>query len=536
MNRPSPSSTIAFTKPQQSPTLIIGAGMAGLTLACLLAETGQSVTVVSKTASWAETAIETNSAYAQGGMAVCLPTQNPRGDSFPQHQADTLSASGGFANTQAIETLLAQAPELVATLQRWGVVFDATPTGELAFTQEAAHQTRRVIHAGGDATGKHLVAGLLAYAKTLPYLHFKPDLQLLRFIQQASGQPVQGALFFNEQTQQIEPLYAEQTILATGGLAGLYTHTTNPPYTTGEALSIAQEAGCSLKDMAFIQFHPTAFYWQGQVKFLVSEALRGEGGVLKNKQGEAFAKRYHTAGELAPRDVVSRMIYEELHKTSPPATNVWLDMTHLSADFLVNRFPTIYKKALAFGVDFTTMPLPVAPAAHYTMGGIQTTPDGQTGIQNLWAIGECACTGLHGANRLASNSLLECGAMALEAFKTIQANQQPMAKNTLTAFMNNNDKQDAWVLADAEIIAQILPLQTALKQLMWQQVGVIRTVEGLQQAKVQLERWVQQATKADWQLVLPEGLNYYHQLQVASAVVEKALALPQSVGSHYLRR
>jgi L-aspartate oxidase len=182
------------------------------------------------------------------------------------------------------------------------------------------------------------------------------------------------------------------------------------------------------------------------------------------------------------------------------------------------------------------MPLPVAPAAHYTMGGIQTTPDGQTGIQNLWAIGECACTGLHGANRLASNSLLECGAMALEAFKTIQANQQPMAKNTLTAFMNNNDKQDAWVLADAEIIAQILPLQTALKQLMWQQVGVIRTVEGLQQAKVQLERWVQQATKADWQLVLPEGLNYYHQLQVASAVVEKALALPQSVGSHYLRR
>jgi L-aspartate oxidase len=527
--------TIQYALPHSTPYLIIGAGMAGLTLACLLAETGQSVTIVSKTSSWAETAVETNSAYAQGGMAVCLPTQNPLGDSFPQHQADTLSASGGFANTQAIETLLAQAPELVATLQRWGVVFDATATGELAFTQEAAHQTRRIIHAGGDATGKHLVSALLAYAKTLPSLQFKPDLQLLRFIQRARGTPVHGAWFFNEKTQSIEAIQAEQTILATGGLAGLYAHTTNPPYTTGEALAIAQAAGCLLKDMAFVQFHPTAFYWQGGVKFLVSEALRGEGGILKNAQGEAFAKRYHPAGELAPRDVVSRMIYEELNKTTPAAKNVWLDMTALSAAYLVNRFPTIYQKARAFGVDFTTMPLPVAPAAHYTMGGIETTPEGKTAVENLWAIGECACTGLHGANRLASNSLLECGAMALEAFKTITANNHPQhfSLDEATSFMLFDDDSLPLFTPPKEV-SLIRVRQAKLKQLLWDQVGVVRTVAGLSQANAILENWLRQAKCANWQHCLPEGLNYYNQLQVAVRVVEQALALPVSVGAHFL--
>ena len=503
--------------------------MAGLTLACLLAETGKAVTVISKTASWAETAVETNSAYAQGGMAVCLPTQNPRGDSFPQHQADTLSASGGFANPQAVETLLAQAPALVATLQRWGVVFDTTPTGELAFTQEAAHQTRRVIHAGGDATGKHLVAGLLAYAKTLPTLQFSSELHLISLLPSATPNTVAGGVFFNEVSQTVEPIFAQQTILATGGLAGLFTHTTNPAYTTGEGFAIAQQAGCTLKDMAFIQFHPTAFYFKGQVKFLVSEALRGEGGVLRNQQGEAFAKRYHPAGDLAPRDVVSRMIYQELHQSNPPATHVWLDMTHLPADFLKARFPTIYQKALAFGIDLTLAPLPVAPAAHYTMGGIETQPNGKTGVTNLWAIGECACTGLHGANRLASNSLLECGAMALEAFKTLA-----LLPNTQTPSPYWHDEQAGYLTADSSQSEAIRVLQTALKQLMWEQVGVVRTVAGLTQANIQLKYWLQEATEAQWQQVLPEGLTYYYQLKVAKTVVEQALALQQSVGSHYL--
>jgi L-aspartate oxidase len=526
---PTPFTALSASSQPTTPVLIIGAGMAGLVLACLLAETGQAVTVVSKTDSWAETAVETNSAYAQGGMAVCLPTQNPLGDSFAQHQADTLAASGGCALPHAIETLLAQAPELVTTLQRWGIVFDTTPTGELAFTQEAAHQTRRVIHAGGDATGKHLVAGLLTYAKTLPSLHFQPHLVLLGLIQTASGTPVKGAWFFNQQSQQVEPILAQQTVLATGGLAGLFTHTTNPSYTTGEALSIAQAAGCTLKDMAFIQFHPTAFYWEGEVKFLVSEALRGEGGRLKNQAGEAFAKQYHPDGELAPRDVVSRMIYEELIKTSPSAGHVWLDMTHLSADFLMQRFPTIYQKALGFGVDLTTMPLPVAPAAHYTMGGIDTTPEGKTTVPNLWAIGECACTGLHGANRLASNSLLECGAMALKAFNTLKTVEKASTKE---AFLLANKPQ--WFFTQPEKVAVFSLHHHALKRLMWESLGVVRTHKGLADAKTHLAQWQRDAKQAAWDTLVPEGLQYWHQLQVAIVAVEQAVALSKSVGAHYL--
>ena len=231
------------------------------------------------------------------------------------------------------------------------------------------------------------------------------------------------------------------------------------------------------------------------------------------------------------------MIYEELNQTSPPAKNVWLDMTALSAGYLVQRFPTIYQKARAFGVNFTTMPLPVAPAAHYTMGGIETTPEGRTAVENLWAIGECACTGLHGANRLASNSLLECGAMALEAFKVISANQtksRPLAPDEKSTSFMLFDDDSPHLLTPPKEVSLIRARQAELKQLLWEQVGVVRTVAGLNQAKATIENWLRQAEWANWQHCLPEGLNYYYQLQVAFSVVEQALALPVSVGAHFL--
>jgi L-aspartate oxidase len=511
--------------------------VAGLTLGILLAEAGIPVTLVAKTPA-ETTQTESNSAYAQGGMAVCLPEQNPEGDSFIQHLADTLNASAGRATEAVVTTLLAQAPGLVAQLQRWGVPFDTTPTGALAFTKEAAHQVRRVIHAGGDATGKHLMAALFAYAQQLPLLTVQPQYQLMQLIQTEPHTPVLGGWFYNAASHSIVPIVAQHTILATGGLAGLYTHTTNPSFTSGEALGIAHRAGCTLKDLAFIQFHPTAFYWDGQARFLVSEALRGEGGILRNHTGEAFATRYHPQGELAPRDIVARMIYQEIQAyTATSGTNnhaVFLDMTHLPADFLLNRFPTIAHKAAQFGIDITQDWLPVAPAAHYTMGGITTQPNGATNLPNLWAIGECACTGLHGANRLASNSLLECGAMALLAFDTLQpllSTPHRLATIPLGVVI---PIPIAWQPLSPESQAHIEVLQPQLKQLLWQYAGVVRTQTGLLHAHRQVQQWLNLAEAKQWQMQAPLGVAFYHQLTVANQLLAQALALPNSLGAHYL--
>ena len=521
------------------PVIIVGAGMAGLTLGILLAEAGIPVTLVTKTPTEL-TPTESNSAYAQGGMAVCLPQQNPEGDSFSQHVADTLNASAGLAVELVVTTLLAQAPRLVAHLQRWGVPFDTTPAGELAFTKEAAHQVRRVIHAGGDATGKHLMAALFAYAKQLPLITLQPHYQLMALIQPTPQGAVSGGWFYNTDTRTVVPLLAQQFVLATGGLAGLYTHTTNPAFTTGEVLAIAYQAGCPLQDLAFVQFHPTAVYWQGHARFLVSEALRGEGGILRNHHGEAFAQRYHPQGELAPRDIVARMIYQEMqaYTATTGANNqyVFLDMTHLPADFLRNRFPTIAHKAAQYGLDITQDWLPVAPAAHYTMGGIATKPNGATSLPNLWAIGECACTGLHGANRLASNSLLECGTMALLAFDTLYpllrtTTTLPSADSSAITLPNTPQWQP---IPNPNTVLAIEAYQTQLKQLLWQYVGVVRTTAGLLHAQGQVQQWLSLVQTQQWQLQPPLGVQFYHQLMVALQLIQHALTLQDSVGAHFI--
>jgi L-aspartate oxidase len=373
--------------------LVVGAGVAGLRAAIDLAEAG-SVLVVAK-----DSLKESSSEYAQGGIAVALGED----DDVELHEQDTLAAGDGLCDVAAVRTLVEQGPAAIQELIEWGAEFDREGS-KLAFGREAAHSRRRIVHAHGDSTGHEVAHTLYLKAASIPNIEFRSFAAVTDLLVTDHGE-VAGVAVCDASARHWIPLYARAVLIATGGLGRLYSVTTNPDVATGDGVAAAYRAGAKISDLEFIQFHPTALHMAGAPAFLLSEALRGEGAYLLNGAGERFMSRYDPLAGLAPRDVVARAMVSEMRLRGED--EVLLDVRHLGREFLESRFPRIYETCLQYGLDLAESPAPVHPAAHYAMGGIRTDLEGRTNVPRLFAAGECAATGVHGANRLASNSLLE---------------------------------------------------------------------------------------------------------------------------------
>jgi L-aspartate oxidase len=473
--------------------LVIGAGVAGLRAAIELASAGR-VLVVAK-----DTLRESSSEYAQGGVAVALSDD----DEVQLHEQDTVSAGDGLCNRAAVRTLVGEGPAAIEQLIDWGAQFDRV-NGKLAFTREAAHSRNRVLHADGDSTGKEIARTLYRRAASLPNIEFHSFSATTDLL--VENGRVSGAMVYDAQGQRSTAVSARAVLLATGGLGCVYRETTNPEVATGDGVAMAWRAGAEIGDIEFVQFHPTALHVEGAPRFLLSEALRGEGAVLRNAQGERFMERYHPLRELAPRDVVARAIVMEMQRTGAP--HVWLDITHLDADFLRARFPRIYCTCLRHGIDLAKAQAPVHPAAHYSMGGVRTDLDGRTNLERLYAAGEVACTGVHGANRLASNSLLEgvvFGARAARAM--LECAAAPM----LPAPPAPEPQFPCATLEEVRALA-------------WEHCGIVRSGDGLESAR-------------QWLLSRASGGQPDYELrnvhQVVTLIAESAIARQESRGAHF---
>jgi len=391
-------------------------------------------------------------------------------DNAELHEGDTLVAGAGLCDPKAVETLVTDGTKYVKQLIEWGIEFDREG-GKLVMGQEAAHSRRRILHAHGDSTGAEFVRSLIARAGSEKKINLTPFANTESLI--VSGGRCVGVRFLDPVLRAPREIYAKAVIMCTGGAGQLYLHTTNPPVATGDGMAMAYVAGAEMADMEFIQFHPTALNLEKAPRFLLSEAMRGEGGLLKNKYGERFMPRYDERGELAPRDIVSRSIVAEMRRTG--TRSVYLDMTALDEDFLENRFPKIYETCKHYGLNIASDMLPVSPASHYCMGGIRTDLWGRSTVPGLYAAGEVTCTGVHGANRLASNSLLEglvFGARAGEA----------AAKDSIRL----RDESGKSQVDDQKLSALNSPLSTAvkkrIKRVMWERVGILRDRDSLRRA------------------------------------------------------
>jgi L-aspartate oxidase len=472
--------------------LVIGAGVAGMRAAIELAGTG-SVLVVAK-----DSLRESSSEYAQGGIAVALSDD----DEVGLHEQDTLFAGDGLCDRAAVHTLVEEGPARIQELIEWGTEFDREGT-RLAFTREGAHSRNRILHAHGDSTGREIARSLYHKAASLPNVEFRSYAAISDLLVR-DGEAA-GALLVDAASGATVPVHARAVLLATGGLGCVYRNTTNPDVATGDGVAMAFRAGAEVSDIEFVQFHPTALHVEGAPRFLLSEALRGEGARLLNAAGERFMKRYHPLEELAPRDVVSRAIVSEMNRTGAP--HVRLDITHRGASFIRGRFPRIHETCLRYGVDISQAPAPVAPAAHYAMGGVRTDLDGRTSIARLYAAGEVACTGVHGANRLASNSLLEgvvFGARAGAAMRA-HAGQSLPEGGEPPAFPPPAATEDE------------------VRRLAWDRCGIVRTGAGLSEAVTWLEDRAAGGTAAS-------ARNHH---PVVLLIARCALAREESRGGHY---
>ena len=495
--------------PLQADFLVIGSGVAGLRAAVELAPKGR-VLVLTK-----GHPLQSSSIHAQGGVAVAMSEE----DDVSIHLTDTLKAGHGLCRKEAVRVLVEEGPERIQELIKWGARFDKAG-GKFAFAREAAHSRSRILRARGDATGNEMVRALIAQVnrqknvQRLDY-HFTVDLAV-------EGGRCCGAVVLDESSGSQFILPARAVVLSTGGAGQIFARTTNPPNATGDGIAMALRAGAVLQDMEFIQFHPTALYLPSSPPFLLSEAMRGEGGQLRNSKGELFMHRYHPMGALAPRDIVSRAIWAEMAATK--ARHVYLDVTHLGADFVKRRFPTIYATCLRYDIDITEEWIPVSPSAHYMMGGVWTDVNGATTVPGLFAAGEVACSGVHGANRLASNSLLEglvFGARAAEAAVAFAGRHNVPSLSSYEAAIRPGQ---FGTLEDAE------KLRSSLRRTMWGQVGIIRSGESLIRACAQLSRWAQIVSQP---FASRAALEVKNMVQVAQCVAEAALWRENSVGAHY---
>ena len=500
---------VAVQIPAVTDFLIVGAGIAGLRAAITLAAAGR-VLVVTK-----EALGESNTQYAQGGIAVAISGS----EDVELHLEDTLAAGDGLVDPIAARVLVEEGPARVEELLGWDTHFDRYATGELMLTREGAHSRNRILHANGDATGREIGRALLARASATPGITLLPWTLLTDLI--TSDGRVHGATLLDENGE-IRTVHARSVLLASGGAGQVYSDTTNPAVATGDGIAAALAAGAELADMEFYQFHPTALSLSGVPRFLLSEALRGEGAWLVNAAGERFMHRYHPLLELAPRDVVARAITREGMGTRPGETlPVYLDMRHVTSVDPDARFPGISGFLHQHGLDLARDLIPVRPAAHYLMGGVRTDVDGRTSLPGLYAAGEVACTGVHGANRLASNSLLEGLVFGARAAEAMRRESDDPVKAEVRA---SSPTRDVSLPPAEETIRR-------LQQQMWEHAGLLRDAELLRSIDLAAAtRYADAIPSAQWTRREYEARSL---ARVARAIVVCALARKESRGAHY---
>jgi len=505
--------------------LVLGSGIAGLSFALKVAPCGRVAIVTKKNRA------ESNTNYAQGGIAAVTS----REDTFDLHVHDTLIAGAGLCRENVVRTIVEEGPARIAELIELGMKFSERDAPnedggrELDLGKEGGHSKRRILHAK-DVTGREIERALLNAVAEQPNItifenHLTIDLITSEKLGYVGENRCLGAYVLDKNNCVVETFVAPLTLLATGGSGKVYLYTTNPDIATGDGVAMAYRAGAAVANMEFVQFHPTCLYHPKAKSFLVSEAVRGEGGVLMSLEGREFMNDYHPMKSLAPRDIVARAIDSEMKKSG--AEHVWLDITHKSARFVIERFPNIYKTCLGYGIDITKEPIPVVPAAHYQCGGVVTNVDGETEIAGLFAVGEVACTGLHGANRLASNSLLEALVCADRAARR-------MAE---VSFPANGLKIPDWQSGNANNPDEMVVVAhnwDEIRRCMWDYVGIVRTNKRLQRAKARLANLQQEIHEYYWNFTVTADLLELRNIAtVAELIVQCALLRPESRGLHY---
>ena len=505
--------------------IVIGSGIAGLSFALKAAQQGK-VAVLAKTSS-----DETNTYYAQGGIAAVTGAD----DSLELHVRDTLAAGAGLCDEAVVRTIVSEGPERVEELVRLGMRFSEeegeSADGERHYDlgREGGHSRRRVLHAK-DATGREIQRALLAAVARHPNIHFFEnhfaiDLITTRKLGIDEVNKCLGVYVLDKNTGQVATFAAPVTLLATGGCGKVYLYTTNPDVATGDGVAMAYRAGAPIANMEFIQFHPTCLFHRKAKSFLITEAIRGEGGVLKNVEGATFMNGVHPMESLAPRDIVARAIDSEMKRTG--ADNVCLDVTHKSAAFLIERFPNVYATCLRLGIDIARDQIPVVPAAHYQCGGVVADADGLTEIEGLLAVGEVACTGLHGANRLASNSLLEGLVCAHRAAEWLRKN--PMAPSV--AVIPDWQRGRA---QDPDELVVVSHNWDEIRRCMWDYVGIVRTTKRLMRARKRIENLQGEIQQYYWDFVVTgDLLELRNIVTVAEMIIHCALQRPESRGLHF---
>ena len=501
---------------KQFDVIVVGSGLSGLYGALLAAKHGD---VLLLTKAQLE---DSNTYHAQGGIAAALTST----DSPELHWRDTLAAGAGLCDPAAVRVLVEEGPRRVRDLIERGVRFDRVD-GKIAFTREGAHSQARVLHAGGDATGASIESTIAEAVRSSPHVSILQDHLVCDLLR--DGQRIGGVRALDRGTGRVETYAARAVVLATGGAGQLFSQTTNPEVATGDGIALAFRAGAELADMEFVQFHPTALAVPGAPRFLISEAVRGEGGILRNAAGERFMVAVDSRAELAPRDVVARGIVFEARRTGQPC--VYLDVTHLDADHFRRRFPTISGVCEHYGIDVGRDRIPVFPAAHYLMGGVRTNLWGETSLPGLFACGECACTGVHGANRLASNSLLET---IVFSGRVVQRLFEATPPTLATAAPEPKD--ESRLLADCRIVVPGPEQGTTtgrststVRDLTWSLAGLTRDAEGLRQLEATASAW--QAEHSPDQT--GESLELRSLTLLARLLAIAALRREESRGAHY---
>ncbi|MDQ7091963.1 MAG: L-aspartate oxidase [Methylococcales bacterium] len=501
--------------------LIIGSGAAGLSLALKLADNTR-VAVLSKFS-----LISGSTYYAQGGISAVLD----KSDSLNSHIEDTLNAGGGLCNKDIVKLTVSQGKQSIDWLRQQGVAFTEKISGELHLNREGGHSHRRIVHAT-DATGKAMSLSLIKRARehsNIEILEYHNAIDLITADKGKKSEETRilGAYVLDTQNQQVKAIAARIVVLATGGASKVYLYSTNPHISTGDGIALAWRLGCHISNMEFMQFHPTCLYHPNARSFLISEAVRGEGAFLILPNGQRFMQHYDARAELAPRDIVARAIDNEM-KTHGIAC-VYLDISHKPSDFIKQHFPTIYSHCLKLEIDICKQPIPVVPAAHYTCGGVVTNADAQTNIPRLYAIGEVACTGLHGANRMASNSLLECLVFAERASVAI-LKQLP----TLTDLNTKLPKWDESQVTDSDEEVVISHNWDELRRFMWDYVGIVRTDKRLHRAMRRIELLKEEINEYYTHFKISSDLLELRNLViVAELIVRCALQRKESRGLHF---
>ncbi|NLF21541.1 MAG: L-aspartate oxidase [Lentisphaerae bacterium] len=502
--------------------LVVGSGIAGLMSAIHLAPYGRVLLITKKNSA------ESSSNYAQGGIACVMEP----GDSFEQHVADTLDAGAGLCNETVVRRIIEDAPARIRELERMGVRFNASADrpGAYDLGREGGHSQRRVLHAG-DITGQRVESVLLQRAQSTPGIRILEHVRLIDLITTSrlalpGGNRCVGAYALDRETGAIFAIRAPYTVLATGGCGKVYLYTSNPDIATGDGVAIGWRAGAAVANMEFIQFHPTCLYHPQAKNFLISEAVRGEGAVLVDRQGVPFMERYDPRGSLAPRDIVARAIDAELKRTAAPYC--CLDIRHKSRAFLEQRFPTIYATCKQFGIDMATDLIPVVPAAHYCCGGIQATIEGVTGLDGLLAVGEVACTGLHGANRLASNSLLE----ALVCARAMAERLARQERTTLSGLAIPAWESGHAVPSDEAVI--VAHNWAEVRTCMWDYVGIVRSAKRLERAFRRIRNIRNEIRQYYFDyIVTADTLDLRNLADVAELIIRSAHERKESRGLHY---